>query len=681
MPQPPFKALISSRTKQRFYRWRDLGLPGTLMIVLICLLRFSGLMQVQEWMALDSFSRTCRLQPIPNQITLVTIDEADYQSLGEFPIGNPTLASALATLQQYEPRAIGLDIFLNIFKELPDIASEDELHQLMLSMPNVVAVEVALSPTMNIPAPAGMPPNQVGFADIVTDADGKMRRTVLATSPATLLDTEETPKIKYSFAVQLVRLYLQGENIPLLPGATASDPIQFGDSILPQFHSNSGGYVRADASSNQTLMNFCMLQRAYETISLRDLLAGNVADRQLRDRIVIIGNIATSAKESFITAAVRNTLYSDRIGGAPVTTKIIYGIEVHAHVVKQLLRSALNRPCMLKTWPDALEYAWIASWGLLGIGLSIALMSPWKSVLSLLAATACLTAISYSQLSHNLWLPIVPAAMALGGAGLVTAFLDRDMRFELAQQKIAVERTYEAFHNGPLQRLAAILRSFGKSSDRFDKPAQQQLQELNIEMRSIFERMRQETKARGDRLYLIDSTAVDLTQPLPELLYQVYDVTLNQNLPGFASVESYVFPDFEGLSSDRFSREQKRGLCLFLQESLVNIGKYAVGATRIDVICKAKPRQYQLQIIDNGTDNLAIDAAASSAHHSLTEMTEKAVNIGQGTLQAYRLASQMKGTFRRAYNRQMPNENIFLSGMLCELTWPRQRFGRSTLSQ
>ncbi|MEO0536257.1 MAG: CHASE2 domain-containing protein [Cyanobacteria bacterium P01_A01_bin.123] len=630
---------IRRSLKERLSDWRELILPGTLIIGLVCLVRLSGLLQTQEWMAWDAFSRQCPQQTQPPRIAIISVDEADYQATGGFPISDQVLAQTLTTLQQYQPRVIGLDIF----RDLPVGAGQDRLHQVMQSMPNLVAVEVTLNQesSLNIAPPAGMPPDQVGFADLIGDGDGKLRRVILAAR-----DWEGN--LKYSLALQLARQYLQGEDISFSHGERSTDLIRFGQFTLPRFRPNSGGYIRADANGNQMLMHFCMLQKPYEIMSLRDLLAEEVEADQLRNRIVIIGNIANSVKDSFITSAVHTTLYTQRISGPPTPTQLIYGVEIHAHATKQILSSVLDRPCMLVTWPELWEYLWIISWGLIGMTISVVLQSPWKSVVSLAIATLCLLGIGYGALNANWWIPVVPTALALCGAGLVTAFFDRDMRFELEQRRITVERTYAAVHNGPLQHLAAILRSLGEQ-EISPKQMRQQLQALNAEMRSIFEHMmRQGTTARGDILYLADNTVLDLQHPLADLLYQVYDHTLAQPLSGFASVQTYIPPNFECVNQSYFSPDQKRDLCLFLQEALLNIGKHAIGATRIDVICIAEPHYYRLQIVDNG--------------QGFTIIPEP---IGQGTRQAVALAQRLSGQFQR---RLYPPQ-----GILCELTWPKSR--------
>lgn len=617
--------------------WRELFLPGALIIGLVCLVRLSGLLQTQEWMVLDTFSRHCPIRPLPQRIMIITIDEGDYQTTGEYPISDQILAQALITLQQYQPRVIGLDVF----RDPPMQSGESILGQVMQSMPNVVAVEVALNQNenLNIAAPEAFPPDQIGFADLIEDADGKLRRVILAAEG-------QNGATKYSLALQLSRKYLEGENVFLSHGQPASAPIRFGKSTLPKFRSNSGGYVRADARGNQMLIHFCALQEPYETISLNELLAENIDPNQLRDRIVIIGTITNSVRDSFITSAVRETLHTKRISAPPTPTHLIYGVEIHAQATKQILSLVLDSPCILTTWPEIGEYLWIISWGLIGITISVVLQSPWKSVVSLAIATLILLAIGYGFLNLNWWIPVTPTALALCSAGLITAFFDRDIRSELEQRRNTVERTYEAVHNGPLQHLAAILRS---SDEQKLSPEQlyQRLQELNTELRSIFDHMmRQDTITRRDTLYLTDNTILHLEQPLAELLQQVYDHVLAQPLSGFSQVQTFITPDFSSLNQSRFRLDQKRDLCLFLQEALLNIGKHARNATRIDVICTTNQRHHYLQIVDNG----------------MGTPLSTTVPPGQGTHQAITLAQRLRGQFQRRPNSP--------HGIICELIWP-----------
>ncbi|EDX85736.1 hypothetical protein S7335_3439 [Synechococcus sp. PCC 7335] len=625
---------------------KELIVPGALVIGIVCIVRLSGLLQTQEWMNLDTFSRYCPSSTGTLKVVRITIDEEDYQITG-IPISAEILTQALQQLQTYRPRVIGLDIV----RDLPRGEEYSLLGDVLTSMPNVIVAEIALSgaTNMNVAPPEGVPSEQIGFADVAIDSDGKLRRVVLATK-------DEAGIQKYSLAARLARYYLRTEadrNPELAIGSgieDSSNPIKFGSTTLPEFHSNSGGYVRTDDSGTQMLLNFCMLQQSFETVSLRALLAGEVDPQILRDRIVIVGRAAVATKDSFITSAAKTTLHSTQsLSQHP--TKIIYGIEVHSLVVQQIVRSVLEEDCALRTWPDLIEYFYIVCWGLVGIGISVALMSPWKSVFVLSVTALILILISFGLLVQNVWTPVVPAVLALGGAGLTTAFFDRDMRFELAQRRSTIERTYEAVHNGPLQHLSALSRQISSTANLSQEQLEQRLRSLSTEMRNIFETMRQETFSYRNSLYIDDSTFFDLHQPLSDLLYQVYEHTLSQPLAGFAQIQAFVTPIFETFSEARFTLEEKRGLCLFLQESLLNVGNHALGATRLDVVCIAEETLYKLQIIDNG---VGLDFSRPAR---------------QGTRQAIAIAQRLRGEFQRRPHHP--------KGTVCELTWPKKRLMRS----
>ena len=91
---------------KRLALWRVGVLPGLTIIGLVFILRLSGLLQFQEWQALDIFLRLRPSEPVDERIVIVGIDEADLAREG-YPIPDRELAALLRTLQQYQPRAIG----------------------------------------------------------------------------------------------------------------------------------------------------------------------------------------------------------------------------------------------------------------------------------------------------------------------------------------------------------------------------------------------------------------------------------------------------------------------------------------------------------------------------------------------------------------------------------------------
>jgi CHASE2 domain-containing sensor protein len=615
--------------KQQVRIWRSGALPGFAVIACVMVARMTGSLQVLEWMAFDQALRSRPVELIESQILIVGIDENDIKTVGQYPIPDRTLATLLQTLQSKQPRAIGLDIF----RDLNTGSSRAELAEVLSNSPNLIGIEAAVNPNpaLTVKPPPELPRSRIGIADVVIDTDGKLRRSLLA--------SKVDGQTRYSFGFLLAEMYLRSAGVPLNHGSRASDPIRFGDVTLPRFEANMGGYVNAKAGGNQVLLNFRATPQPFTIVSLTDVLTNKVPPDLIRDRIVLIGMTAASVNDTFMTAAAKGTLISNALADTN-QYQLIYGIEYQAHTTSQIINAVLNQRSLIQTWPEVAEYVWILGWGLGGITLGLMLQSPWKTLLSLTIGSIGLILICYGFITLGWWIPLVPSLLTLCAAGLTTSFFDRDSRVLLEQRSLTLKRTYDAVHNGPLQTLAAMLRHLDET------PLRSQLELVSQELRSVYEAMNQELLL-GESRYI--------HTPLPELLYQIYDDTLQRDLPGFASIEVYISPNFDSLKDCQLTPDQKQGLCLFLQEALCNVGKHAIGAHRLDVICTDKQNEWHLQILDDGGHA----NQSSNPHH------------GRGTYQAQELARSLGGKFdRRSRSPQ---------GMVCELTWQNPKSWRQRL--
>lgn len=639
------KAAFWEKIKQRTKVWREVILPAAFLIGLVVLVRLMGFLEVQELMAFDDLMRLRISIPSVPRIVIVGINEADLNSVGSLPIPDRELAKMLKILQDSQPRVIGL----NLFRDLPVNPGHADLVQAFRDMPNIIGVEVGLNcaqtRNLNVKPPPELPPERVGFADFLVDRDGKLRRSLLASPNC-------NKQLKYSFPLRLAQTYLAAQEITLKPIKSVSNPIQFGSVKVPRLRSNWGGYIGVDDRGYQSLLNFCAGIKPFKTISLTDILKKNFKPEDIRDRIVIVGMTAASIKDTFITAAVKNTQVSVISNNENSPNQIIYGVEVHAHATGQIIRAVLDKRPLMKVWAWEWEYLWIILWGVLGVTIGLFLQSPWKTILSIGCASLILVGICYLFLFVGLWIPLIPALLTLSGAGLITAFFDRDLRFLVEQRRLTIEHTYDAVHNGPLQQLAVILRSTGEG-DLSPQQLRSQLKELNQDLRSIYESMRQESLTSSDSLYLKGNSIISLQTPIQELLYQVYDRTLERNFPGFTTIKTYISPDFQPLEKCNLNLEQKRSLCMFLEEALCNVGKHAIGATRLDVVCTKEQGWYSLRVIDNG---VGITPLSNSTIDQLAK---------RGTRQAHEIAGQLRGRFRRLI--------LTPQGTTCELTWPESR--------
>ncbi|MBW4470912.1 MAG: CHASE2 domain-containing protein [Stenomitos rutilans HA7619-LM2] len=617
-----------TQLEQQAKVWRVGVLPGLVVVGLVVIARLTGSLQSLEWSAFDRFLRSRPVESPDTRIVIVGINEEDIRLTKKYPIPDRELAALLKTLQSYRPTAIGLDLF----RDLTTDPNREALAQVFRTSPNLIGIEadVGSTATLKVKPPPELPPEQVGLANIFFDSDGKLRRCMLASK----VDSGE---VKYSLSLLLAARYLQTQGIPFEPGRRASDPIRFGSLVLPRFRANTGGYVQAQAGGNQILLNFRSHPKPFPVVSMTDVMQGRVKPEQIRDRIVLIGVTASnSLNDTVMTDAIKGSLLTDATGTMD-EYRLLYGVENHAHAISQIISAVLDHRPLLQTWAKGWEYSWIIFWGLLGITLGLLLQSPWKTLLGLAVGSTCLISISYGLITLSWWIPVIPALLALGAAGLTTALFDRDSRLLLEQRSLTLKRTYDAVHNGPLQTLAAMLRSL---DDLPPEKLRSQLQNLNQELRSVYDSMHQAI-VTGNQRYA--------QTPIQELLYQIYEKTLERELPGFTSILTFIAPDFTVLKDCPLSPDQKQALCLFLQEALCNVGNHAINASCLDVICRRNKNWYTLQVIDNGACYLAQVNARE----------------GQGTAQARELARSLRGSFQRRPN--VPH------GLVCELTWRSPR--------
>jgi CHASE2 domain-containing sensor protein len=609
------------RIKEEMTIWRVGAFPGIVAIALVIILRLIGAMQSLEWLAFDSFLSLRREEPIDERIVIVGINQDDIRSVGRYPLPDGEIALLLKKLHSLEPRAIGLDIF----RDFPIAPGYNELVSTFQESKKLIAIEKVLPD--KIDPPPILPTKQVGFADQITDNDGKLRRSLLLLS---------TPKeYKTSLSLSLAKAYLADEGISL--ETDLRDVLR-----QAQVFSNSGGYVRADVEGVQILLNFRNGQKRFRSLTLGDIKTGNFNLNWIRDRIVIIGMTAPSVKDFITTSAITSTTAAGQV----------YGVEIQAHAVSQIISAVLDSRPLLNTWSDGWEYLWIAGWGFLGISFARLIKSPCRNLLAVCIASTSLIVLSYWLLIWGWWVPVIPAMLVFifNGIGLTALYqYDQALQSKLNARQVIIERTFEIIHNGPLQTLVKTLRYIRDQSvptNELLPLLEEELEKLNYELRGIYDFLQREPLNQDNILYLERGLELNLQDPLHEVLYQVYSHTLERDFPGFKSLQVTV-RTFNPIDDCQLSIEQKQGLCRFLEEALCNVGKHALGVTRLEVICTKKDGWYTLSIVDDG---LGIN---SSQEH-------------RGTQQFKNLAEQLKGKYRR--------EAVSPQGTLCELSWPVAKF-------
>lgn len=617
---------IWSKFKQGITIWFIAALPGIAALGLVILVRLSGSLQFLEWVTLDSFLRLRPWEPIDERVIIVGIDEEDIRRIRDYPIPDREIARLLRTLQKYQPRVIGLDIV----RDIPVKPGHAEMVAAFEDIKNLIAVEKVLP--VAIKPPPDLPPEQIGFADVLSDDDGNVRRALLGTK-----SPENPEKYALSLPLRLAKAYLKAEGIELNNGIRDREAMRFGSTELPRFFPNSGGYVGADDFGVQLLLNYRRGRQRFRTLSLKnvnDIETGKINPNVLRDRIVLIGVTAPSIKDFINTSASANLQPPGKI----------YGVEFHAHVVSQIVSAVLDGRPVFKTWSQGWEYLWIVGWGVLAIYLGRLTQSPLKNLVYVAVASLGLVGIGYAFIVGGWWIPVAPALLVLviNGA-ILSAFYqyERFLRSQIEIRQHTIERTFVEIHNGPLQTLANILRHV-HNQDLEQNQLLEELKNLNYEIRNVGEYLKLEALDREESLRLGNDLILDLKLPIRDLFYEVYSHTLQRNFPCFKTLKVKAY-SFALIEEQYLSLEQKRELCQFLEEALCNVGKHAKGVTRLSATGKQNSGWYTLSIKDNGS--------------SICSSSE-----GRGTKQCLNLAKKLNGKFKRTFLGE--------KGTLCEFTWP-----------
>nr|WP_255516194.1 EAL domain-containing protein [cf. Phormidesmis sp. LEGE 11477] len=361
-----------------------------------------GLRQIGAVQSLEllTYDYMLRLRPDKGpdpRLLIVEVTEQDVSRQSEWPMSDQTLANLLNELQSYSPKVIGLDIYRNISHGDGQLALRAALDQ-----PNIVAItSLGISADDAIPPPPGMPNDQVGFNEFPIDNDGILRRGLL------YAQVEQKPL--YSFALQLALKYLEPKGYKF---AVDREKLTIGEKTFSALTPNSGGYEAVDAGGYQILLNYRSADRVARTVTLTEMLAGEVDPDWIEDKIVLIGVTAPSKKDFFYTP------YSS----GQDDEHVMSGVIVHAQIVSQILSSVLGENSVFWYCANSVEIGWIWLWSLAG-GLLVWQMR--RSVLlgvGLVAGLLALTGCTLVAFSLTGWIPFAAPAIGflLAGGGLIT---------------------------------------------------------------------------------------------------------------------------------------------------------------------------------------------------------------------------------------------------------------------
>ncbi|MCJ8282730.1 MAG: CHASE2 domain-containing protein, partial [Rivularia sp. ALOHA_DT_140] len=419
-----FQKYIFALQKKLFKRHREL-ISASSVVVCVLILRYLGLLQPLEWNALDQFFQLRPIEASQEQITIVAIDEASLRSLGSWPISDLIIANLLEKIDSYQPRAIGLDVY----RDLPVAPGTKKLEKAFKSIPNIIGIEL-LSDSQNSrvsPPDVLSQKGQVGLNNIIVDADGKVRRS--------LLYAHLNNKAYESFALKLARLYLKSEGITPQTANNSRD-LQLGKAKFIRLEKNDGGYINVDNGGYQFLSNFpkpaCQescdgKSYGFRTVSLRKVLNEEVPQSWMKNRIVLIGSTAPSLRD------LKLTPYSSQFMSTEVES--MAGVELQAYFIHEIISASLQGRQLLRVWSEPIERLWIAIWAYAGAISRWRIRSSIKNLLLILVLSFILTIIAYILFLEGWWIPLIPTLITYTGSVIFITSQIAHMQEEFKRSK------------------------------------------------------------------------------------------------------------------------------------------------------------------------------------------------------------------------------------------------------
>ncbi|WP_348982997.1 CHASE2 domain-containing protein [Brasilonema sp. UFV-L1] len=367
--------------------------------------RWLGILQAWELQAFDHFMRLRSPEKQDKRILIVTITEDDLklpeQKERRGSLSDLALARLLEKLAPLQPKAIGLDIYRDESSQ-PKQASLATQFKTDNRLFVICKVKERTNNRSGNSPPKGVPPERQGFSDVVQDADGVLRRHLLAMQPADPTSPCTTP---YAFNTQLAFYYLEKEGIN--PKYTKAGDLQLGNVVFKRLRSHMGGYQQVDTGGYQILLNY----RSYHhspleiapTVTLKEVLKGMLKPEQVKDRIVLIGVTAESVRDYIPTPYSAQQEFYQKMPG----------VIMQAQMISQIISAVKDGRLLLSVLPVWGEVLWICSWSFVGGFIVWRCRSGRLIILGGGSAIGILYFFCLILFCSGIWVPLVPSASVL----------------------------------------------------------------------------------------------------------------------------------------------------------------------------------------------------------------------------------------------------------------------------
>ncbi|MDT9192376.1 MULTISPECIES: adenylate/guanylate cyclase domain-containing protein [unclassified Limnospira] len=367
------------------------AIANAIVILAILLLKQAGGLQTLELIAFDIMVRLRDdLEPDP-RLLIVGITEEDIVAFNRWPLSDEVIAQLLDRLSQLQPQAIGLDIY----RDIPYEPGHQSLIQ-QLDNPKIITIKtLGDADFQGTPAPPTVPPSRVGFNDLLLDPDGVVRRNLMLANIG-----NET---FYSFSMRLALRYWQKQGIEPTNSPLHPDDIRWGAAEFLPLDRTSGGYQTIDDQGYQILLDYRSRKPLARVVSVSEVLYGNIPSSWVEDKIVLIGTIAPSGKDLFLTPYSPSRRISPKMPG----------VLIHAQMVSQLLDVVAGERSLFVFWPPWAEFVWAIAWGVVGVMVVVVVRHPLVWIFCPLLMLGVLWMGGFYLFLNSVWVPMVTPSLTL----------------------------------------------------------------------------------------------------------------------------------------------------------------------------------------------------------------------------------------------------------------------------
>lgn len=394
------------RLKQYFQQWQPLLTIAPTVTATVMVAGMAGGFQLLEWATLDQFFRYRLLEDREQRITVITIDDLDIHEMGTWPLTDGTLAQIISILNQHHPRVIGLDLY----RDLPVAPGTQEWMQIMAQTPHLIGIKKAVG--QRVASPSALEENQqVALADLVVDADSKIRR-------ALIVSVDEDGQLLPTLGVRTALDYLGAEGVELETVDSERKFYGLGKAIFRPLTSENGNYRQADLGGYQIMLNYRGTEDRFDSITITELLKGDFEPQLIRDRLILMGSVAQSTNDFF------HTPYSNR---NQATSEPMPGVFIHANIASLMLSAALDDRPLLSVLSLPLKGLWVFFWSEVGVLLSWILptikFSPTRSfpgltIVAVSISGLTILGVGYGAFLVGWWIPVIAPLCALTVAAI-----------------------------------------------------------------------------------------------------------------------------------------------------------------------------------------------------------------------------------------------------------------------